>query len=57
MAYWSNGSVVLKKLELPPENDFEKEVDKIVLYAKENGIKEKDIGDAIKTYRAEKRGN
>ncbi len=57
MAYWSNGSVVLKKLELLSENDLEKEVDITVLYAKENGIKEKDIGDAIKAYRAEKRGN
>ena len=55
VAYWSNGSVVLKKLELPSEVDFEKEVDKTVLLAKEAGINEKDIDETIKEYRAKKR--
>ncbi len=54
VVYWSNGSIVLKKLELPTESDFEKEIDKTVLYAKENGIKEEDIANTIKSYRAEK---
>jgi len=55
VAYWSNGSIVLKKLELPTESDFEKEIDKTVLFAKENGITEQDIANEIKSYRFEKR--
>lgn len=51
VAYWSNGSIVLKKLELPTETDFEKEIDKTVMFAKEVGIKEEDITDTIKEYR------
>lgn len=54
VVYWSDGSIVLKKLELPTESDFEKEIDKTVLYAKETGIKEEDIANTIKSYRAEK---
>ena len=54
IAYWSNDSIVLKKLELPSNNDFEKEIDETVKYAKENGIKEQDISNIIKTYRSEK---
>ena len=55
IAYWSNDSIVLKKLELPSDNDFEKEIDETVKYAKENGIKEQDISNIIKVYRSEKR--
>ncbi len=55
VAYWANGAIVLKKLELPSEGDFEKEIDETVRFAKEAGIKEQDIADAIKEYRAEKR--
>ena len=55
IAYWSNDSIVLKKLELPSENDFEKRIDETVKYAKENGIKELDISSTIKAYRFEKR--
>lgn len=55
IAYWSNDSIVLKKLELPSDNDFEKEIDETVKYAKENGIKEQDISNIIKAYRSEKR--
>lgn len=55
IAYWSNDSIVLKKLELPSENDFEKRIDETVKYAKENGIKELDISSTIKAYRSEKR--
>ncbi len=55
VAYWSNGSIVLKKLELPTERDFEKEIDETVLLAKEAGISEADISSTIKEYRAEKR--
>jgi len=55
VAYWSNGSIVLKKLELPTESDFEKEIDKTVLFAKENGITEQDIANEIKSYRFEKK--
>ncbi len=51
VAYWSNGSIVLKKLELPTETDFEKEIDKTVMFAKEVGIKEEDLTDTIKEYR------
>ena len=54
IAYWSNDSIVLKKLELPSNNDFEKEIDETVKYAKENGIKEQDISNIIKAYRSEK---
>ena len=55
IAYWSNDSIVLKKLELPSDNDFEKEIDETVKYAKENGIKEQDISNIIKAYRSEKK--
>lgn len=55
VAYWSNGSIVLKKLELPTENDFEKQIDSTVMLAKQAGITEQDIVDTIKEYRAEKR--
>lgn len=55
IAYWSNDSIVLKKLELPSDNDFEKEIDETVKYAKENGIKKQDISNIIKAYRSEKR--
>lgn len=55
IAYWSNDSIVLKKLELPSDNDFEKEIDETVKYAKENGIKEQDISNIIKAYRSGKR--
>lgn len=55
VAYWSNGSIVLKKLEFPNEANFEKEINKTVAFAKEAGIKESDIDATIKTYRAEKR--
>lgn len=54
VAYWSNGSIVLKKLELPTENDFEKEIDETVLPAKEVGITKEDISATIKEYRTEK---
>ena len=54
IAYWSNDSIVLKKLELPSDNDFEKEIDETVKYAKENGIKEQDISNIIKAYHSEK---
>lgn len=57
VAYWSNDSIVLKKLELPKASDFEKEIDETVLFAKKAGITEQDISDAIKEYRAEKREN
>lgn len=55
VAYWTNGAIVLKKLELPNEGDFEKEIDKTVRFAEETGIKERDIADTIKECRAEKR--
>ena len=55
IAYWSNDSIVLKKLELPSENDFEKRIEETVKYAKENGIKGLDISSTIKVYRSEKR--
>ena len=55
VAYWTNGAIVLKKLELPSEDDFEKEIDETVRFAKETGIKEQDIADAIEKCRAEKR--
>ena len=55
VAYWTNGAIVLKKLELPSEGDFEKEIDKTVRFAEETGIKERDIADTIKECRAEKR--
>ncbi len=56
VAYWSNGAIVLKKLELPSESDFEKEIDETVRFAQEAGIREQDIADTIKEYRAEKKG-
>ena len=55
VVYWSNDSIVLKKLELPTESDFEKEIDKTVLFAKENGITEQDIANEIKSYRSKKK--
>ena len=55
VAYWTDGAIVLKKLELPNEGDFEKEIDKTVRFAEETGIKERDIVDTIKECRAEKR--
>ena len=55
VAYWTDGAIVLKKLDLPSENDFEKEIDETVRFAKETGIKEQDIVSEIKKYRAEKR--
>ena len=55
VVYWSDGAIVLKKLELPTESDFEKEIDKTVEFAKGAGIEEQDIASAIKEYRAEKR--
>ena len=55
VAYWTDGAIVLKKLELPNEGDFEKEIDKTVRFAEETGIKERDIADTIKECRAEKR--
>lgn len=48
VAYWSEGAIVLKKLELPAESDFEKEIDKTVELAKEAGIKEQDMASSIK---------
>ncbi len=56
VAYWSNGAIVLKKLELPSESDFEKEIDETVRFAQEAGIREQDIADTSKEYRAEKKG-
>ena len=55
VAYWSNGAIVLKKLELPSASDFEKEIDETVRVAQAAGIREQDIADTIKEYRAEKR--
>ena len=55
VAYWSDGAIVLKKLELPSEDDFEKEIDETARFAKEAGIKGQDIADIIKEYRAEKK--
>lgn len=55
VVYWADGAIVLKKLELPSEGDFEKEIDETVRFAKETGIKEQDIADTIKEYRAGKR--
>ena len=55
VAYWSNGSIVLKKLELPNANDFEKVIEKTVSIAKETGMTKQDITDTIKEYRTEKK--
>lgn len=55
IAYWSNGSIVLKKLELPEANDFEKEIDETVKFAKETNMTEDDINNVIKEYRLEKK--
>lgn len=55
IAYWSNGCIDLKKLELPLETSFEEEVDETVAFARETGIKKQDIVDAIKKYRAKEK--
>ena len=55
VVYWSNGSAVLKKLELPKASDFEKEIDAAVLLEKETGMTKEDITDTIKEFRTGKR--
>ncbi len=53
MAYWSDDTIVLKKLALPNADEFEKAIDETVMLAKEAGMKKEDINTAIKEYRAE----
>jgi AbrB family looped-hinge helix DNA binding protein len=41
--YGSNGTIIFKRLELPTAKDFERLVESGTKFAKEKGIKEKDV--------------
>ena len=54
-AYMSEGSILLKRLDLPEKSEFEKWMNEMQEYASEVGMSEEDITQAIADVRAEKR--
>ncbi len=55
VAYFYDGSIVLKRLDLPDSSEFEKEAKKTMEFAKKERITEKDIDRAIAEVRKEKK--
>jgi antitoxin PrlF len=51
MAYCADGAIVLKPLKLPKEEAFVKAMGKTMAFASESGLKEDDVGKAIKEAR------
>ncbi len=52
--YQDGDSFVLKRIRVPSVEDFEKDLEESQAWAKEVGMKESDIYDAIREVRAEK---
>ena len=53
LAVYTSGDVImLKKIEMPREEDFKSHLDKAQAWAKAVGYQESDVADAIATVRA-----
>ncbi len=55
VAYFSKEGIVLKRLELPSPAEFENEAKKTMSFAKESGLTQKDLEQAISEVRNEKK--
>ncbi|MBQ7637766.1 MAG: AbrB/MazE/SpoVT family DNA-binding domain-containing protein [Clostridia bacterium] len=55
MAFSSGDAIVLKAISLPSDEEMKAALDETQKWAKENGLNEEDIGDMIRSARAEKK--
>ena len=55
IAFAYGDTIMLKVIKLPSSDEFKKTLDEAQQWAKDNGLKESDIDDAIKEYRQSKR--